>query len=171
MRWRYFIPHRWTSPENRTRWEDVWLLPEDGGEGGKSYWFTLNALTFGAAGVDEEYPVDPDDPLSIFGGGHLVREMNLRLLGDRDHFVTRTLDMVARVDDFNLRELLEWTTIFIREHFGDPAPELIEGRREDFDGSNAQAREIGRIAEAYAAGVPEDEIINYRPDPPDDPDD
>lgn len=163
MKWKYYIPHVWDSPEQRTVWEDVWLLPEDGRSGGKSYWFTLNALTFGAAGIDEEYPEDPDDPLGLFGSHQGVREMNLRLLGDRDYFITPKLDMVARVEDFDLGELLEWTKLFIREHFHDPAPSLVRGAWEDFDGSNNQATEIGRITEALGAGVPEEEVLDYKP--------
>lgn len=168
MKWKYYIPHVWESPESRTVWEDVWLLPEDGSNEGKSYWFTLNALTFGAAGIEGEYPEDPNDP---FGSGTsaLVREMNLQLLGDKDYFITPLLDMVARVDNFNLHELLEWTRLFIRDHFGDAEPELVPGDYEDFSGSNSQASEIGRINEAFAAGVPEEEIINYRPGDADDP--
>jgi len=171
MKWKYHIPHVWKSPEERALWEDVWLLPEDGSNGGKSYWFTLNALTFGAAGIEGEYPQDPDDPTCGFGGSPLVRELNLRLLGDKDYFVTPTLDMVARIDDFNLRELLEWTKVLIRAHFGDLEPELVEGEIDDFASSNSQAREIGRITEALTAGVPEEEVINYRSGDPDDWDD
>lgn len=64
MKWKYYIPHVWESPESRTVWEDVWLLPEDGSNDGKSYWFTLNALTFGAAGIEGEYPVEGHYQLS-----------------------------------------------------------------------------------------------------------
>jgi hypothetical protein len=162
MKWKYYIPHVWNSPEDRTVWEDVWLLPEDGSNDGKSYWFTLNALCFGAAGIDAEYPHDPDDPFGGFGGSEAVRAMNLQLLGDRDYFITPVLDMVARVEDFNLRELLAWTTVFIKDHFGDPDPELVPGDYEEFGGTNAQVLEIGRITEALESGVPEDQVINYR---------
>jgi len=167
VKWKYYIPHVWDSPEQRTKWEDVWLLPEDGSDDGDSYWFTLHALMSGAAGIEGEYPQDPDDPLCGFGGSQLVREMNLRLLGDRDYFITPTLDMVARVDDFDLHELLEWTKLFIKDHFGDPAPSLVEGSYEDFAATNKQAKEMDRIRGAFEAGVPEEEIINYRPKDPD----
>ncbi len=163
MKWKYHIPHVWDSPEQRTKWEDVWLLPEDGSNDGKSYWFTLNALTFGAAGIDGEYPHDPDDPLGGFGGSQGVREMNLQLLGDKDYFITPLLDMVARVEDFNLRELLDWTTLFIKDHFGDPEPDLVQGGDNEFGDTNPHASEIGRINKAFAAGIPEEDIINYRP--------
>jgi hypothetical protein len=167
MKWKCHIPHEWDSPEQRTQWEDVYLLPEDGRNDGNSYWFTLHALMSQPAGIEGGYPQDPDDPLCGFGGSQLVREMNLRLLGDKDYFITPTLDMVARVDDFDLHELLEWTKLFIRVHFGDPEPELVKGDGDDFAGSNRHAREIGRIGEAFAAGVPEEEIIDYRPRDPD----
>ena len=160
MKWKYYIPHRWDSPENRTRWEDVWLLPEDGSNGGKSYWFTLNAISYGAAGIPGGYP---DDPLG-FSPAHVraVRETNLRLLGDREYFITPVLDMVAPIEDFNMHELLAWTARFIEDHFGDPAPELVPDEYEAFAGTNKHAGELGRIAEALEAGVPEDEVINYR---------
>lgn len=163
MRWKYYIPHAWDSPEDRTVWEDVWLLPEDGSNDGQSYWFTLNALSFGAAGIDGEYPYDPDDPFG-FGAAHAqaVRETNLKLLGEKDYFITPLLDMVARVDNFNMQELLEWTRLFIRVHFGDPEPELVLAEYEEFVGTNRHASEIGRINEALTAGVPEEEVINYR---------
>jgi hypothetical protein len=167
VKWTYYIPHVWDSPEQRTTWEDVWLLPEDGSNDGASYWFTLNALRMWAAGVEEEFPQDPDDPLCGFGGSELARERNLQLLGGRDYFITPALDMVARVDDFDLHELLEWTKVFIREHLGDPAPSLVEGRYEDFAASNTQAREMDRIRRALEAGVPEEEVLDYRPRDPD----
>jgi len=163
MKWKYFIPHVWDSPEQRTTWEDVWLLPEDGRNDGKSYWFTLNALIMGAAGVGEDYPEDPNDP---FGPGtfNLVRQMNLRLLAERDYFITPRMDMVARIENFNIRELLDWTKVFIKDYFGDAEPELVEGRFDEFSGSNDHVVEIGRIAAAVQAGVPEEDIINYRPE-------
>jgi hypothetical protein len=109
-----------------------------------------------------EYPEDPDDSLGGLGGSQLVREMNLRLLGDKDYFITPVLDMVARVEDFNMHELLEWTRILIRVHLGDPEPELVKGDFEDFNGAHSHVSEICRISQALAAGIPEDEIINYR---------
>ena len=163
MKWKYYIPHVWDSPEDRTMWEDVWLLPEDGSNDGKSYWFTLNALTFTAAGIEGEYPEDPDDPFG-FGLGERVREVNLRLLGDKDYFITSLLEMVARVDDFNRSELLEWTRVFIRDHLNDADPVLVQGAFEDFSGTNNQAAEIGRITEAVKAGVPEEEILFHHSD-------
>jgi hypothetical protein len=83
--------------------------------------------------------------------------------------ITPLLDMVTRVEDFNLPELLDWTQLFIRDHFGDPEPELVKGEYEDFGGTNSHASEIGGINEAFAAGVPEEDVINYRPGDSDDP--
>jgi hypothetical protein len=51
VRWKYHLPHTWNSPEDRTVWEDVYLMPEDGSMKGKSIWFTLDTLTVGAAGL------------------------------------------------------------------------------------------------------------------------
>jgi hypothetical protein len=38
----------------------------------------------------------------------------------------------------------------------------IEGSYEEFARTNKHAEEIGRISEGLEAGVPEEEIINYR---------
>jgi hypothetical protein len=162
MRWKYYIPSHWTSPDDRTSWEDVWLLPEDGRDEGQSCWFTLHALPSAAAGLEREYPDDPEDPLGGSGDSPRFREMNLELLGDRDYLVTPTLDMIARIEDFNLEELLKWTALFIQIQFGDPEPELVRGDRAEFAGSNRMAREIERIEEAIAADVPGDQIMGYR---------
>jgi hypothetical protein len=153
MRWKYYIPHVWDSPHQRTVREDVWLLPEHGMTEGRSYWFTLNALTSEAAGMEGKYPDDSDQA---------VREMNLQLLGDRDYFITPVFDMVARVENFNMAELLEWTKLFIRVQFGDAEPVLVECDLEDFGGANRYVDEIRRIAAAIHSGMPEDEIIRYR---------
>lgn len=82
MRWKYHIPHVWKSPEDRTVWEDVYLMPEDGSMKGKSIWFTLNALTVGAAGLGNDFPDTAEE----------IREFNLRLLGDKDYFITLMIE-------------------------------------------------------------------------------
>jgi hypothetical protein len=153
MKWKYYIPRLWDSPEQRTIREDVWLLPEDTPNDGKSYWFTLNALTSEAAGIEGKYRDDSDEA---------VREMHLRLLGNREYFITPVFDMVARVENFNIDDLLEWTKLFIRVQFGDAEPVLVEGDLEDFGGASRYVDEIRRIAAAIHSGVPEDEIIRYR---------
>jgi hypothetical protein len=158
VRWKYHIPHVWKSPEDRTVWEDVYLMPEDGSMKGKSIWFTLNALTVGAAGLGNDFPDTAEE----------IREFNLRLLGDKDYFITSAPDMIARIEDFNQHELLEWTALFIKVHLGDPDPVLVEGTAEEFAGSNPHASEVGRINEALASGVPEEEVINYLPEDIDD---
>jgi ankyrin repeat protein len=82
VRWKYHIPHVWKSPEDRTVWEDVYLMPEDGSMKGKSIWFTLNALTVGAAGLGNDFPDTAEE----------IREFNLRLLGDKDYFITLMIE-------------------------------------------------------------------------------
>src|SRR5438128_11085005 len=153
MRWTYYIPRLWDSAEHRAIREDVWLLPEDGMTEGRSYWFTLHALISEAVGIEGKYPDDSDEA---------VREMNLQLLGNRDYFITPVLDMVARVENFNMHELLEWTKLFIRVHVCDAEPMLVEVDFEDFGGASRYVDEIGRIAAAIHSGMPEDEIIRYR---------
>jgi hypothetical protein len=133
-------------------------MPEDGSTKGRSIWFTLNALTVAAAGLENDFPDTPEG----------MREYNLRLLGDKDYFITTAPDMIARIEDFNRHELLEWTVLFIKVHLGDSEPILVEGTAEEFAGTNPHAREVGRINEAFASGVPEEDVINYHPEDTDD---
>ncbi len=97
-----------------------------------------------------------------------IREFNLRLLQDKDYFITSAPDMIARIEDFTRHELLEWAALFIKVHLGDPEPILVEGTAEEFAGTNRHACEVGRINEAFASGVPEEEVINYHPEDIDD---
>jgi hypothetical protein len=76
--------------------------------------------------------------------------------------------MIARIEDFTRHELLEWAALFIKVHLGDPEPILVEGTAEEFAGTNRHACEVGRINEAFASGVPEEEVINYHPEDIDD---
>jgi hypothetical protein len=154
MKWKYYIPHVWDSPEDRTIWEDVYLMPEDGSSIGKSYWFTLNAIGSPPAGLpDGDEWFEPLDK---------TRERNLRHLGDREYLITDVFDMLIRAEDFDQHELLEWARVFIRDQFGDTEPEFVLARFEDFGGTNNHASEIGRIAEAIESGVTEEEVVRYR---------
>ena len=154
MKWKYYIPHYWESPEDRTTWEDVYLIPEDGGIDDESIWFTLDAIGSPPAGLpDGDEWFEPRDK---------TRERNLRYLGDRDYLITNAPDMLIRAEDFNQRDLIEWTKVFIQDQFGDPDPVLIEGGVDDFSRTNKHSAEIDRVIEALEAGVPEEEIINYR---------
>ena len=78
------------------------------------------------------------------------------------HTTSDAPDMLIRAEDFNQREFLDWTKAFIRDQFGDIDPVLIQRGFDDFSGTNKHAAEIGRVMEAFEAGVPEEEIINYR---------
>lgn len=130
MKWKYYIPHVWESPEARTIWEDVWLLPDSPPRETRSYWFTLDALG----------PANSNDPYL-----QEWRQYHEAKLGDRDYLITDVLDLLIPVQDFNLHELLEWTKFFIQVHFDDPEPELVLGTFDEF--SNRQAGEIRRIRE------------------------
>jgi hypothetical protein len=152
MIWKYRIPHVWHSPEERTVWEDVYLIPADGSTQGKSIWFTLNALTVVPAGLGSDLPDSTEE----------IRKFHLRILRDDDFYLTSTEDMVAGTENFNEKELLEWTARFIKARFGDPDPILVAGTEDEFAGSNPHASEVGRITEALESGVPEQDVINYR---------
>jgi predicted protein tyrosine phosphatase len=110
MRWKYSFPDPWTNPAARVALEDVYLIPPDGKTGPSSYWLTLEGL-------------------HSFTGG--TREEKLERLGGADYVISDAMDMLVRRGDFDKAELLEWTRVFIRVHFGDPEPVLVEASQEE----------------------------------------
>ena len=146
MNWLYFIPHVWDSPDDRTIWEDVYILPlfPRSGDDGSSVWLTVYALG--------PRP-DSRDRLEL---DHYARCR--RKLHGRDYMIDRPIcNMYVRTLDFNLAELLFYAEFFIFDSFGDPDPRLVPGRREDFAGTNAHARIVAAIVGKVAT-----EGENYR---------
>ena len=146
MNWLYYIPHVWDSPDDRTVWEDVWLLPccPRRAESHSSIWLTVDALG--------PYPAKKDKEGTE---NYFVR---LRRLDGRDYIIDLPIcNMYVRAANFNLEELLFYTELFILDTFKDPDPRLVPGRFEDFAGTNAHARTIAAIVGKVAT-----EGENYR---------
>jgi hypothetical protein len=125
MKWKYYIPHVWDSPEEKSTWEDVFILPEKKPESGterKSVWVTVDAL-----GLPNE-----EDSVRM----EAFKSFSFKL-GEKDHYIDRDQgDMIVRTESFNLKELLEYIKIFIEETFGDDHPEFSEGTVDDFRGTH-----------------------------------
>ena len=173
MRWKYYIPHRWESPDDRTTWEDVWLMPLEGGPElqGVSLWFTLDAILAEVPpelqawldGIEEQLEQNPElrkrlslDEEGVESGESepepgeateegLAEAPEWRRIGELEYRVRPNLDMEIKTEDFNQHELLLWVKVFLVEHIGDPAPTLVEGTYEDFEGTNQQARNLDEL--------------------------
>jgi hypothetical protein len=128
MKWFYYIPHTWDSPEERTVWEDVWLMPEAmrENEDKVSVWLTVDAL-------GNMPPEDDPEEMEIYRGW-LNRLENAEYFIDRDN-----RQMVVSAGDFNMKEFLEYAKIFLRDVFNEEDIELVEGAYEDFEGTNQHA--------------------------------
>lgn len=141
MKWKYYIPHTWDKPTDRTVWEDVYLMPALGWENKeekKSLWLTVDGLGFKPP---EDDPFDEmKDYLEI-----------VKKLGDKEFMIdSDQCYMLVQGDDFNMEELLEYAKIFINEVFNDKDIVLIEGKYEDFIGTNehiGQLEGLGTILE------------------------
>lgn len=144
MHWKYYIPHTWESPDERTTWEDVWLMLEEGGADGTdatSLWFTLDA---GKSQEDADEMADEwENSIAESEHGELMGRW-LRV-GDRELLITPVIDVWIKEEDFDLHELLDWVKRFLTVFFGDPDPVLVEGTFEEFADSNPHARTIGGI--------------------------
>lgn len=104
MRWKLHCPHP-PGSEERMVLEDLYLLPEDGRNGGRSYWVTVEGL-------------------QSFTGG--TREEKLERLAGKEFDISDTMDMLVNREDFSRPELLSWVRLFIQSRFGDHHPELVE---------------------------------------------
>jgi predicted protein tyrosine phosphatase len=110
MNWKYFFPDAWNDSSARVALEEVTLIPPHSKGGTTSCLFTLEGLhSFTGGTVDEK----------------------LERLGKGEYSINDSLDMLIRRDDFDKRELLEWTRLFIRLHFGDPEPVLVEATQDE----------------------------------------
>ena len=110
MRWKFSFPGASSTSGERTALEDLYLLPEDGSSGGRSYWVTVEGL-------------------QSFTGG--TREEKLARLAGREFDITDTMDMLVHQEDFDKSELLQWARVFIQNRFGDPHPELVEAEGDE----------------------------------------
>lgn len=100
--------------------EDLYLLPEDGRSGGRSYWVTVEGL-------------------QSFTGG--TRDEKLERLAGKEFDISETMDMLVNREDFSRTELLGWVRAFIQDRFGDPHPELVEAGRDEVASSMPVIRE------------------------------
>jgi hypothetical protein len=117
MRWKYYIPHLWEA--ERQVWEDVYLLPANDAYDKPALWLTIDGL--GDAAKPEHGSERPEFQADA-----------LRKLGDLPYFIDGT-DMVVRMDDFSMTELLDWVRVWLREN-GLPVTALVEGSVEEFKG-------------------------------------
>jgi predicted protein tyrosine phosphatase len=105
MKWKFFFPDPWNDPSVRVALEEVTLVPPQSKGGAASCLFTLEGLhSFTGGTIDEK----------------------LERLGNGEYSINDTMDMLIRREDFDKQEFLEWTRLFIRLHFGDPEPVLVE---------------------------------------------
>lgn len=128
MKWLYYIPHTWDPPEERTVWEDVWLMPEPMREARdkSSVWLTVDAL--GNKPLED----NPEEMEIYRGWLNRLENADYDIDWDQCH-------MIVSADNFNMEEFLEYTKIFLREAFNEDNIELIEGTYEDFEGTNEHA--------------------------------
>ncbi len=109
-------------------------MPEDSRASGRTIWLTVDALG------------DVNNPKHGSERREYQPEL-LQKLGDSAFWIHGD-DMVVRQVDFNKLEFLEWVKVWIRNV--DPElSELILGKREEFLGTNKEAKEIERLIREY----------------------
>jgi predicted protein tyrosine phosphatase len=110
MRWKCCLSTAGSDGTERLALEDLYLIPDDGSSGGRSYWVTVEAL-------------------QSFTGG--TREEKLERLAGKEFDISDTMDMLVHREDFDRAELLGWARVFIQNRLGDPLPELVEADGEE----------------------------------------
>ena len=136
MIWKYYIPHIWE--EERTVWEDVYLLPAEQNYDGEALWLTVDALGF----YEAEERVAAEHQLK--GEAYWIDEA----------------EMLVRAEDFSLAELLAWTQIWLQAN-GLDVTELVEGTAAEFRG---KLTEYDLVETALARAEDEDETVHADPD-------
>ena len=119
MRWKCFVTTVWKRNERRT-WEDVWLLPDSEDYSGESIWLTVES----SSSVEEFWSKDN----------------HLPLIEAKDFFIDGQ-DIIVGVKDFDRKDILKWTKIWLEES-GFNVTEIIEGRMKEFKNTNREARAV-----------------------------
>ena len=136
MRWTYYIPHTWQTPQDRTVWEDIYLMPETDwpeGQDRVSVWLTVEGLGDTPWEGDEE--------------GWSKYWTTVEQLKTSEYIINgQDGEMHVRAEDFNLKEFLNYAKAFIRETFGDHDITLVEGTYEDFLGTNEHTAFLEELA-------------------------
>ena len=142
MKWKYYIPHVWKTPDDRTSWEDVFLMP-DNKKKRKSVWLEVSA-------IGEEPPKEDKEDLEDY-------QISLKELGDQDYFLDKkTCCMRVRAVDFNMKELLEYTKIFLKDMFKDKKVVLEESDREEFRGTHDHLGFLDDILTVASGEMPDE---------------
>ena len=102
MLWKYHIPHKWESSDERNIWEDIYLMPDinlSEVQRKVSVWLTVDALGNTPLAEDEE--------------GWELYWKDVERLKTSDYIIDqKTCNMIVKVEDFNLKELLEYVKLF-----------------------------------------------------------
>ncbi len=119
MKWKFYIPSEW-KPNERQTWEDVWVMPTEQNNTGKSIWLTIESLT--SAGE--------------FGDERSFESIAKKL--EAQKFYIDGADVFVNTKDFSRAEIIDWIQIWLQES-GFVVSELIEGTFEEFENTNADA--------------------------------
>jgi len=142
MKWKYYIPHVWKTPDDRASWEDVFLMPHSK-QKRRSVWLEVTALGEEPQKKDKEDFEDYQD--------------SLKKLGDQDYYLNKkTCCMLVRAVDFNMRELLEYTKIFLKIMFKDKKVVLEESDYKDFQGTHDHLGFLDDILTVASGEMPDE---------------
>jgi hypothetical protein len=121
MNWKYHIPHVWD--DERSPWEDFYLLPCDPNYSGESIWLTINVLGDGSE-------------KGCFRGKEFERFV--ALMEGKEYISYGEANMAVRGMAFTKEEFLKWVKVWLTDK-GFEVDELTEAPIEDFAGTNQHA--------------------------------
>ena len=125
MKWKFYIPSEW-KPNERQTWEDVWVMPTEQNNTGKSIWLTIESLTSARE----------------FGDERSFESIAKKL--EAQKFYIDGADVFVNTKDFSRAEIIDWIQTWLQES-GFVVSELIEGTFEEFENTNADAIAISEV--------------------------
>jgi hypothetical protein len=120
MNWRFFFAHDWT--EDRSSWENVYLLPDDPNHQRDSFCVTVDAI---GPGGNACYSAEENAAAC-----ERLRDGPYHIDGQK---------MIVRGEDYSKEELLAWVRLWL-EAAGFSVGQLVEGSYEEFRGTNWHSR-------------------------------
>jgi len=137
MNWKYWIMHKWT--DERIRWGEAFILPEDTEYDGDALWITIDCIG------------TPDDHV-----GHQEiawYEEAKTKLGSKPYCLCYSdelgdTDLLVNARDFTKGEFLYWIKVWLLEQ-GINADKLISASLDDFLGRHEHADFMYRIIQRY----------------------
>jgi len=136
VRWKYSIHHTW--PDERTRWAEAFVRPEDPTYTGESLWVTIDCVETVTGTATNPMLDEESEKLRQWLGDRPYRVADGGEAGDSD--------LVVNASNFTKPEFLRWVEVWLRAK-GHTVTELVHAPLSDFAGTHPHADFLIRLSQ------------------------